>query len=198
MNVYDFDDTIYDGESIVDFFLFMLKKKAYLALYFPLVAYSTACYKMGLLSVEDLYPLASKFSSVVMKNKENAEELIREFWEKHEHKLKPYYLEKLKEDDVIITASPRILIEGIKEKLNTKNIICSEFNLDSGNFDFICFGENKVKAFLEQYPNAKIEEFYTDSLYDSPLMNLANQSYLVKRNKHPRLLNPEKQSDKKD
>ncbi len=183
MNVYDFDNTIYDGESLVDFFLFCVKKKKRLILYLPLVIYTAILYKLRLLPIEKLYKLAGKMSSVVVNNKENAEIFVKEFWAKNASKLKPYYLSKLKTDDVIITASPRILIEGILDKLNTSNIICSELNLETGTFDFVCFKENKVLAFKEKYPNGIINEFYTDSLNDMPLIELSKKSYLVKKGK---------------
>ena len=35
MNVYDFDKTIYDGDSTIDFYLFSIKKDFTLIRYFP-------------------------------------------------------------------------------------------------------------------------------------------------------------------
>ena len=35
MNVFDFDNTIYDGESAIDFFLYYLKKDPKLIRYLP-------------------------------------------------------------------------------------------------------------------------------------------------------------------
>ena len=166
MNVYDFDNTIYDGESLIDFFFFLISKNKKLILYIPLIGYTAVLYKLEYLSIDKLYYLAGKMSSIVINNKENANKFIKEFWEKYQYKLKKEYLNKIRNEDVIITASPDILILGIKNILNTENIICSKFNLDTGKFDFICFRENKAKAFKEKYPNNYIKEFYTDSLND--------------------------------
>lgn len=188
MNVYDFDNTIYDGESLVDFFIFCIMKKKSLIIYLPLIVYTAILYKLNSLPIDKLYRLASKMSSVVINNKQNADLFIKEFWNKNEVKLKSYYLDKLKATDIIITASPRLLIEGITDKLKTKNIICSEFNLETGKFEFIWFRENKVVGLKNQYPDAIINEFYTDSLNDIPLMKLAKKVYLVKGDKLPKLL----------
>lgn len=193
MNIFDFDNTIYDGESLVDFFCFCISKKKSLSLYLPLIIYTTILYKANLLSIDKLYTLASKMSSAVIDNKEHAELFIQEFWHKNKYKLKKDYLDKLNSNDVIITASPRILINGIKNQLNTENIICSEFNLETGKFEFIRLGENKVYALKNQYPNISINEFYTDSLSDIPLMKLAKKSYLVKRNRPPKLIDKYKE-----
>ena len=172
MNVYDFDNTIYDGESIVDFFAFCIQKKKSLCKYIPLAIYTVALYKTN--------------SSLIIENKEFADELIKEFWTLNKHKLKKYFLDKITSSDVILTAAPRMLIEGILEELNTKNIICSEFNLETGKCEFLCYRENKVVAFKNQYPNAIIEEFYTDSMNDLPIIKLANNSFLVKKKRPPK------------
>ena len=50
MNVYDFDGTIYDGDSTVDFFLFVLKKKPSLLLNVPRQAFGFVLY--GLKQIE--------------------------------------------------------------------------------------------------------------------------------------------------
>ncbi len=192
MNVYDFDNTIYDGESILDFFYFYFKKEKGIIQYVPLIGYTLILYKLNLLPLEKLYELASKLSIVISQNKEKARKLAEEFWCIHERKLKPQFLEKIKSEDIIITASPSILIDVIKEKLNTENIITTEINLETGVFEFICYGKNKVQKWKEKYPNTTIDEFYTDSLSDKPLMEQAKKVYLIKRGKAPKLIQDKK------
>ena len=50
MNVYDFDNTIYDGESSVDFFFYFLKKDLSLSKHVPELLLALAKYKSGNLS----------------------------------------------------------------------------------------------------------------------------------------------------
>ena len=52
MNVYDFDDTIYNGESVMDFFFYYLKKTPYLVKFSPRVFYALYKYKRGKITVE--------------------------------------------------------------------------------------------------------------------------------------------------
>jgi len=192
MNAYDFDNTIYDGESLFDFFVFCIGKKKSLIIHLPLVVYILVLYKLTLLTDRKLYNFASRMSSAVIDNKNNIPDFVREFWKVNEHKLKPYYLNKLKEDDIIITASPRFLIEGISDRLRVKNIICSEYNLDTWKFEFICFRHNKVNIFKKLYPDCVVDEFYTDSLNDVPMLKLAKRAYLVKKNEAPKLIDASK------
>ena len=49
-------------------------------------------------------------------------------------------------------------------------------------FTRLCFLENKVKLFQEQYPNVQIENFYTDSMNDRAMMDISNHVFLVKKN----------------
>ena len=188
MTLYDFDNTIYDGESSVDFFLFCLKKKKSLIKYLPRVFYTAILYKMRLLTIEKLLKSASKMTTPFINSNEDFDMLAKEFWQIHEKKLKANYLDKLKPSDIIITASPRFLIEAILPTLGIKSAICSEFNTDNGELEFANFGKNKVIAFKKKYPNKKIKNFYTDSLNDLPLIELAEKAFLVKGNKEPILI----------
>ena len=138
---------------------------------------------MNKLSIDDLYTKASKLTKVITNNKADIDEYVNMFWQKNKKKLKQNMLDKIRKEDIIITASPDILIKGIASKLKTKNIISSILNVDTGKFEFICFRENKVTIFKEKYPNAIIDEFYTDSLADLPLMKLAKNAYLVSKDK---------------
>ena len=180
---------IYDGESLVDFFSFCIKKKKRLILKLPTVLYVAILYKLNRLSIEKLYYLVSKLSKVALNNKTNIDNFVNEFWVLDKHKLKKDFLDMINPEDIIITASPDILIKDIAQELKTKNIISSIFNTDTGKIEFLCFRENKVKVFKEKYPTAFIDEFYTDSYSDLPLMKIAKKTYLVKKNNHQNLLN---------
>lgn len=183
LDVYDFDNTIYDGESVIDFFMFCLKKKKSLAKHLPTIFYTTVLYKMRLLSIDKLLKNASKLTSAFINSKDDFNKLAEEFWIVNKRKLKPKYLSKLKETDVIITASPKFLIDKILPELKVADAICSEFNTKTGQFEFANFGENKVVAFKKKYPNEHINNFYTDSLSDSPLIKISENSFIIKKNK---------------
>lgn len=183
MNAYDFDNTIYDGESIVDFFLFCLKKDIKLLKYLPNIIFLLFKYKLNLVNIETILNFVNKFSASFFNgNKTDYNKLAEEFWLRNEKKLKPQFLKKLKRDDLIITGCPNFLLDHIKDKLKTKNIICTIFDLEKRQLEFLCFGENKVKEYKKQYENKSINKFYTDSLADIPFMKISDEVYLVKNN----------------
>ena len=78
---------IYDGESLVDFFSFCIKKKKRLILKLPTVLYVAILYKLNRLSIEKLYYLVSKLSKVALNNKTNIDNFVNEFWVLDKHKM---------------------------------------------------------------------------------------------------------------
>ncbi len=184
MNAYDFDNTIYNGESIFDFFLFILKKDIWLIKFLPIVLIRLIEYKLNILKIDKIYKTVEMIiNSFFKRSNFNYNELVEQFWKKNYKKLKPEFLKMLKKNDLIITGCPSFLIGYIKDDLKAKNIICTEFDIDNKKVKFICFGDNKVKAFKEKYKNKRIKKFYTDSLSDIPFMKLADEVYFVNKDK---------------
>ena len=140
MNAYDFDNTIYSGESIFDFFKFCLTKDVQLYIFFPEMLIRLIQYKLNLLTDRKIYKTAEKIINSFMKrNNHKIDELVEEFWDKNRKKLKPKFLNMLKSDDLIITGCPGFLINYIKDDLKVKNIISSEFDFKTNKIKFICF-----------------------------------------------------------
>ena len=54
MNVFDFDNTIYDGESTLDLFFFYIVRKPRLIKYMPAVLKAFAQYKKGDISLTEV------------------------------------------------------------------------------------------------------------------------------------------------
>lgn len=47
MNVYDFDNTIYDGDSSIDFYIFCLKRHPSILALFPHQVWGAVLYRLG-------------------------------------------------------------------------------------------------------------------------------------------------------
>ena len=183
MRVYDFDNTIYNGESVVDFFMFLLKKEKKLFVFLPIVSYIAVLYKTGKLDIDKIYQLADRFSGIVKKHQDIADKYIEEFWKDNVKNLKKDFLSYISPNDIIITAYHNILIQKILTFITTKNIICTDYKIENEKLNFLCLGKNKVDALKKQYPDITIDEFYTDSLNDMPLIDISKTAYLVAGNK---------------
>lgn len=105
------------------------------------------------------------------------------FWNCHEKKIKPFYEKIRRDDDVFVTGTTDFIFDEIARRMNIKNYITSSVDRKTGKFTRLCFLENKVKLFRDTYPNAEIENFYTDSMNDKAMMDISKNVYLVKGNK---------------
>lgn len=189
LNVYDFDNTIYDGESVFDFFVFCLKKKISLVKFLPLMVGTLARYKLCRISEEELIRRAEKYMESFFSGFPDVNLLIKEFWDKNIGKIKPFYRERHRGDDVVISASWNLLIAEACKRLGIREYIASEIDSNSFKIKFLCYRENKVRIFCEKYGEKTVESFYSDSKNDLPMMRFAKEAYLVKGNRIKRVKN---------
>ncbi len=182
MNIYDFDNTIYNGESVVDFFFFYLKKDKSLLKYIPSLMAALMKYKKGKVTIEEALSKYGEIVTAYYKKNPTLKEDMTAFWDSHMHNIKPFYKDIQTDDDLIISGSPEFSLEIICERLGIKKYIGSVI-ADDGKIERLCIREAKVKAFKELYPNTEIDNFYTDSVNDTPLIEISKNAYLVKGNK---------------
>ncbi len=182
MNVYDFDNTIYDGESFIDLFIYLFKRDPSLVKYVPDVISGLRKYTKGTIDAEGMIAEYADIVSDYYMSIEDPHAFITEFWDTNIHKIKPFYFRQRQDDDVIISASPEVLLDGVMERLNIKNCICSRTD-GKGHFTDLCFRGRKVELFKEAYPDTRIDNFYTDSVNDTPLMEISEHAFLVSGNK---------------
>lgn len=178
MNVYDFDKTIYDGDSTVDFYFYSIKRQPNLLKFLPYQAWAFLKYLFGFITKTQFKEKFFKVFSGI----ENIDVYINDFWSKNKHKIKKWYKATHLNDDVVISASPEFLLEPICKELNIKKLIASKVDKKTGNYSGEnCYGEEKPKRFYEVYPNEKINVFYSDSLSDTPLKEISKSAFIVQK-----------------
>ncbi len=176
--LYDFDGTIYDGDSSFDFIVYCHLKNLKLLKNIPKYILAAFKYKFKLITKTEMKEIFFSF----LKEVKNIDKLVKDFWKTHEKNIKEFYLKKQHDKDIIISASPYFLLEPIKNKFKVYDLIASNVNKKNGKFEGNnCLGEEKVERFKEKYSKAEILEMYTDSKNDLPLIKLANKGYLVVR-----------------
>lgn len=178
MHAYDFDGTIYDGDSTVDFYLYSLCKHPELVRFVPFQLSAVLLHTIGRL---DTTTMKERFFCF-FKGLKTVDELAEAFWESRQSKIMIWYLERMEETDLIISASPEFLLEPICRRLGIRPPIATIVSWENGQIQGKnCKGAEKVHRFLEKFPNESIRQFYSDSLTDAPLADFANQAFLVKR-----------------
>lgn len=181
MNVYDFDNTIYDGETLVDFIFYYIKTDPAIWKYVPKLTWIYFKDVTHRFTVDEaVKAYASFLEGYYVKKTHLLGRDVKRFWDKNEHKIKSFYETIRKEDDVIVSGTTDFLLEEICARIGIKHYISSSIDRNTGKFTRLCFLENKVKAFREVYPDAQIENFYTDSMNDKPMMDISRHVFLVK------------------
>ena len=180
-NVYDFDGTIYDGDSSVDLFLYILKKYPISLFILPRFIFYAVKYRLGICSKEILKAVFFSFLKFVP---DIDRELIN-FWQINERKIYKWYKEKDHKSDVIISASPEFLIRPVMEKYNVYTVIGTNVCKKTGDFlGKNCHGVEKVKRFKKELGDtAKVVTFYSDSKSDFPMAEISQKAYLIKNGK---------------
>ncbi len=178
INAYDFDETIYDGDSSVDFYFFCLKENKKILLQLPTQLLGAILY---LLRIYDKTKFKEKIFSF-LKRIDNVDELVNRFWIMNYSKIKEWYLDQREKTDVIISASPEFLLKPLEKILNVK-VIATIVNKETGKFESLnCHDYEKVKRYKAKY-RKKIKCFFSDSIKaDRPMFEFAEQAYLVKKN----------------
>ncbi len=176
MNAYDFDKTIYSGDSTADFYKHCLKKYPAIWKTVPQMLFSFLLYKIYIYSLTQFKERMYRFLTCIP----DIDSEVEEFWQTGEKKIKPYYLQQKREDDVVISASPEFLLEPICRRLGVGKLIASRVDKKTGVYDGLnCRDSEKVKRLYEWRSDAEIDEFYSDSLSDTPLAGEAQRAYIV-------------------
>lgn len=185
MRVFDFDGTIYDGESLFDLYLFSAKYNPKVLRYIAPVLRYAIKYKLGRATFDQMeYGVGKLCHGYLSELAESLEfeELVNAFWDQNMKLIKPWY--EPREDDVILTASFDITVGEACRRLGVQHLVSSTIDGNTLNVNYLNFNTNKPKRFRELYgDNVRVDEFYTDSRFDQPMIDMARRAYMVKGNK---------------
>lgn len=175
--IYDFDKTIYSKETSMAFMFFFLKRHRSLIPKFILNL------TIILFNIKDLKKVKNIFFSIFKGM--DIENDINLFWEKEIKNIYPYFFEEIKENRkdadllILISASPDFLLEPIYKKLGFDILISTKYS----NFTLIgknCKKDEKLKR-LNELGNFDVLCFYSDSLSDLPLFNIAKKKISINK-----------------
>lgn len=180
MNIYDFDNTIYDGDSCKDIVFYGLKKYPFLTLKALKKANKlNKEYKRGDIPFERVKEAMLSFIFQL----DDTDAFIKSFVDKNIVKIKPWYLSKQSESDVIVSASYDLWLNEFAERLGIHYVIATRTDSEGNIVGKNCKRKEKVKRIKEAFPNAKINSAYSDSKADLPMLELATLAFVVEGNK---------------
>lgn len=180
MNIYDFDDTIYDGDTTFEMIGYSLLRHPFKVLrsFFTSIKYYIG-YKRNKNSYEMFKEVLFSFLFKI----DNQEKYIDNFIETRKHKIKKWYLDNKKENDLVISGSYELWIIPFCNKIGIKYAMGTKTDKNGKIIDKNCKHEEKVRRINKEYKNITINEAYSDSLTDIPMLELAKKPFIVKGNK---------------
>lgn len=175
MNVYDFDGTIFYSDCSIGFALWCVRRHPKLLFtWCPKIIGDLIKYKMGKLPNYRLQRTMFSYLTQV----DDFDEQIERYWDKYEGRISDWYLAQKRPDDLIISASPDCIIDPIAKRLGVQ-YMATEFDREFGVFtNNLMYAKEKAKYIFDHgFP--MIDNFYSDSLADTPLALCAEKAHLV-------------------
>lgn len=177
MNIYDFDKTVYESDSTKDFYFYCLKKYPKILLSVFGMMWAFMLYILGVRTKTQFKEKMYRFLKYIP----DIDKTIDSFWNIYIKKMKTWYLERKRDDDIIISASPEFLLIPLCKRIGIEYLIASRVDKKTGKYTGEnCWGKEKVTRLYEKYPDAVCDEFYSDSLSDEPLARLAKKAMIIR------------------
>lgn len=177
MNGYDFDKTIYPGDSATHFFWWCVRRYPAALGRLPAVGLK-ALTSMGDPGIHGI--LKEAIYGFLRHVPDPAAEAAA-FWDARLSRIYPWYLAQRRPDDVIISASPSFLVGEACRRLGV-GCIATEMDTATGKLlSPNCRGAEKAARYRAAYGDTPMESFYSDSWSDRPMMELAENAFLMKK-----------------
>ncbi len=192
ISIYDFDDTIYNGNSIIDFWGFSILKYPRILIWAPYQFVSAIQWKCNMITADKFKEAFLSFIKSVPSDL--LEPFIMDFWGTHKKKVPPWVSKQIDSDrkkslyPICISASPGFLLRSIVKEIGFETLICTEF-IKRGTVQTNrlkvpnCKGKEKIRRLYEWAQKEDIEivvkKVYSDSISDLPLYKISREYYHV-------------------
>lgn len=175
MNVYDFDDTIYRGDSEIQFLAYVRERESF-GKTKGKTKFADWLYHAHLMSLTRREELLFAFLSELP----DWEKWVKAFWDAHRKNVKDWYKVAHRSDDVVISASPAFLLEPICQELGITTLIATRMNPKTGKIaGKYNFAGEKPKRFKEVFGDMVPDRFYSDSRTDAPMARISRLAFRV-------------------
>ena len=180
MNVYDFDRTISVQDSTVCFVRYCARRYPRVLLTLPGTGIAAIGMALRIISKTRFKQYMFRFLRLVP----DVDAAVGDFWRSGACPICKWYTDAHRDDDIVISASPEFLLRPICEKMGITALIASPVDPKTGQYSGKnCSGKEKVRRFRAVYGDAAVEAFYSDSLHDTPMAELAADAYLIRGGK---------------
>lgn len=173
-DLYDFDKTVFDGESGSEFWLFCLKRHPSIIRFLP----KQAAGLFGHYVFRKISKKRSKEMFYSYLKAINAEKEAELFWQEKADRMNDWF--NPREHDVktvVCSASPVFQIKPVCDKLGVDLLIATRMNPSTGLIEGEnCKNTEKVSRLKKEAADYEFRDVYTDNLVsDGPILELATR-----------------------
>ena len=184
IDVYDFDGTIYDGDSTADFVLFCLRRHPQMIKSLPAV--TAAALRLAAKKISLTQFKSALFGEMVRRMDLEAE--ADAFWKdmKTRAKLGPWFFDTPRDLPIVIaSASPEFELRHAAKILGVSTLIGTQCDTKTGQLIGLnCKGAQKIDRIREVMGEFEVRAMYTDDAKaDGPLLAIAAERYIVTHGK---------------
>lgn len=178
IDVYDFDGTIYNGDSSFDFIKYCIKTNKKLILHLPKIFIFFILYIFKIISLKKFKETCFEIISNI-----DVDKTVNLFWEKNSHKINNFFIKNMEEkkQTYVISASPEFLLKEYLSKYKNIKLIGTKMDKKGKITGNNCKGYEKINLLNKKEKNYKIKNFYSDSLNDLPLVSISQNSFYVNK-----------------
>ena len=168
----------------MDVFLYFLKKDfKTIAKFAPKFIKDFIRYKSDKITVDEAMASYGAAFKEYCQKYDNIYDEFEKFWDSHQHKVKNIYFDIQQDDDIVVSGCPYCLLKIICDRIGIKHYIGSDIDPIKGEINSICYKEHKLEVFRSVYGDVVIDDFYTDSMADKPMMDISKNVFMVDGNK---------------
>lgn len=183
--LFDFDGTLYKYDSILSFCFYYYQQKPLRIWRITLQVYAWVLWKLKRINTTTF---KSKFICFIGQDSaQEVQRLATQFWANKEA-FNEELLIALKRCQsealcvVVVSASPDVFILPACEKLGITLVIATTLSIHGDGYTLgtNCRGSEKIVRLREAFPTQRIVQAYSDNLDDIPLLQTAENGFLVR------------------
>jgi phosphatidylglycerophosphatase C len=183
--VFDFDGTIYKGDTTKDFCWYFYRKKPLRSYYLLIQLTCWLLWRLKLLTTTQFKSSFIQFLNRV--EEEQIASLLSSFWEEKKslvHANLVLEISRLKKEGahvVVVSASPELFIKTFCLSLGVDTVFGSELKVVNNKYSLLinCRGEEKLKRIKRAFTDFEIIAAYSDNKDDDVLLKMAKNGCWV-------------------
>lgn len=177
MNIFDFDGTLYKGDSTIDFWRYSIIRHPSCLRALPKQLLSFSQYLTKKIDKDTFKERFYEFLYFLP----DTSQTVKDFWKAKHCQLRSDVLAHASKGDLVISASPEFLLQEICDQHGWQ-LIASKVDPHTGKLlGPNCQGKEKVARLQTAGYSKTFEQGYTNSSSDEPIMRLSSTSFLVRR-----------------